>query len=104
MPNKTNRILATHAGTLPRPAALTQMIFARGDGKPYDQVALDALLTASVAAIVRQQIEAGIDCVNDGEFNKTTFSNYVRERMAGYEVRHYKPGEGPARLSIAARD
>ena len=98
------RILATHAGVLPRPADLTQMIFARAEGKPYDRVALDARLKDSVASIVRQQVEAGIDCVNDGELSKTTFSNYVRERMAGYEVRHYKPGEGPARLSIGARD
>ena len=42
------RILTTHAGALPRPAELREMIFARADGKPYDEAALAASLRQKI--------------------------------------------------------
>jgi len=45
---------------------------------------------------VRRQIACGIDSVNDGELGKTNFTNYVRERIAGIEMRDYRPGVDPA--------
>ena len=54
-----------------------------------------------MAEVVRRQVECGIDCVNDGELSKTNFTDYVRERIAGYEAR---PSSGVRRLSITARD
>jgi 5-methyltetrahydropteroyltriglutamate--homocysteine methyltransferase len=99
-----NRILTTHAGALPRAAELRELIFARAEGKPYDRNALSAKLKSEVAEVVRRQAGCGIDSVNDGEVGKTNFTNYVRERLAGFEMRDYRPGVDPAPLNITARD
>ena len=97
----TERILTTHAGSLPRPPELREMVVARTSGQSYDAAALDRRLTAAVADIVQQQLESGIDIVNDGELSKFNFTDYVRERISGYELR---PSSGRRRLSIIARD
>src|SRR5437763_7546484 len=96
-----DRILTTHAGSLPRPLDLRDMVIARTGGQPYDAAALDRRLTEAVAEVVKQQIECGLDIVNDGELSKFNFTDYVRERIAGYELR---PSSGRRRLSIIARD
>jgi 5-methyltetrahydropteroyltriglutamate--homocysteine methyltransferase len=96
-----DRILTTHAGSLPRPAALRDMVAAKAAGAPHDPAALDQLLRAAVGDVVRRQTECGIDVVNDGELSKTNFTDYVRWRIAGYEER---PSTGRRRLSITARD
>jgi len=97
----TDRILTTHAGSLPRPPDLRDMVVAKANDAPYDPIALDARLRSAVAEVVRQQAECGIDCVNDGELSKTNFTDYVRWRIAGYEAR---PTSNSRRLSITARD
>jgi methionine synthase II (cobalamin-independent) len=87
MKRNPDRILVTHAGALPRSEELRDLIFARADGKPYDAAALSAMLRRDVAAVVKKQIACGIDVVNDGELGKTNFTNYVRERVSGFEHR-----------------
>ncbi|HVB17967.1 MAG TPA: cobalamin-independent methionine synthase II family protein [Stellaceae bacterium] len=101
MDRSTDRILVTHAGSLPRPADLRAMVVARTAGQPYDQRALDALLPPAVAEVVHRQAECGVDIVNDGELSKFNFTDYVRERIAGYEAR---PNTGRRRLDMTARD
>lgn len=100
----TDRILTTHAGALPRPADLRELIVARGEGRPFDAAMLERRLRESVAETVDRQLECGVDSLNDGELSKTNFTNYVRERLSGFETRLFKPGEGPAPLSIASRE
>jgi 5-methyltetrahydropteroyltriglutamate--homocysteine methyltransferase len=97
----TDRILVTHAGSLPRPADLRAMVLAKSAGEPYDAAALDRRLAEAVAETVRRQQSCGIDVVNDGELSKYNFTDYVRLRIAGYETR---PSTGRRRLSIIARD
>jgi 5-methyltetrahydropteroyltriglutamate--homocysteine methyltransferase len=104
MIRSTDRIMTTHAGTLPRADALTKMVYARAGGRPYDAAALAEGVRAGVLEVVKKQLECGIDSVNDGELGKTNFTNYVQERMTGFETRPYVPGKGPGPLSIAARD
>ena len=70
----TDRILTTHAGALPRPPDLGEMVTARANGSPYDAAEFDARLKSAVADVVRRQAECGIDCVNDGELSKTNFT------------------------------
>jgi 5-methyltetrahydropteroyltriglutamate--homocysteine methyltransferase len=101
---KRNRILTTHAGSLPRSDELKALVFARAEGRPFDEEALAARLKDEVAGIVRKQLACGVDSVNDGELGKTNFNNYVRERLAGFESRPYVPGRSPKPLSIAGRD
>src|SRR5262245_24975422 len=47
---------------------------------------VDALQEAT-ARVVAQQAEAGIDIVNDGEYGKSSWANYVLDRMTGFEAR-----------------
>jgi len=97
----TDRIMTTHAGSLPRPADLRDVVVAKANGEAYDAGVLAARLKAAVTDVVRGQAECGIGCVNDGELSKTNFTDYIRWRMAGYVER---PSPGPRRLSITARD
>jgi 5-methyltetrahydropteroyltriglutamate--homocysteine methyltransferase len=97
----TDRILTTHAGSLPRPPDLREMVFAKSRGQAYDPAALERRLTSAVAEIVQQQIKSGLDSVNDGELSKSNFTDYVRARLAGYEDR---PAGERRRLEITARD
>jgi len=87
MPRSTDRIVTTHAGSLPRPDDVVDMIWAGIEGQPTDQAALDQRLESAVADIVRQQREAGIDVVSDGELSKPGFSNYINDRFTGFEGR-----------------
>jgi 5-methyltetrahydropteroyltriglutamate--homocysteine methyltransferase len=96
----TDRILTTHAGSLPRPGGLMDMVLARARGEAYDQGAFEVRLRSAVAD-VKRQVECGLDIVNDGELSKPNFTDYVSSRIAGCESR---PGSGDRRLSITACD
>ena len=104
MKRSTDRILATHAGSLPRSESLRTLIFDRAAKKPYDPAQLQRELRDGVAEVVRKQVACGMDIVNDGEIGKTNFTNYCRERIAGFESRTFAPGEGTPPHSISARD
>ncbi len=81
------RILTTHAGSLPRPDDLVDLIWARLDGQEVDQAALDERIDAAVTEVVEKQREVGVDVVSDGEMSKTGFSTYVNERFSGFAGR-----------------
>ncbi len=103
MKRSTDRILTTHAGSLPRPEDLRLMVAARSEGQPVDEAALAQRLKEAVADTVQKQVQSGVDIVNDGELGKTNFTNYVRERVGGIEHRPVKPGDAPPQL-IYGRD
>src|SRR5262249_25447300 len=86
MKRSTDRFLTTHVGSLPRPPDLLAMLLAREQGEPVDQNKFETRLRAAVAEIVRQQTELGIDVVDDGEFGKPGFVNYINERLGGFEI------------------
>ncbi|MGH9093998.1 MAG: epoxyalkane--coenzyme M transferase, partial [Acidimicrobiales bacterium] len=71
MKTSTERILTTHTGSLPRPAAL-------GDRRDPEAV------RAAVQETVRRQVDAGVDIVNDGEVSKPSYATYVTERLSGF--------------------
>jgi 5-methyltetrahydropteroyltriglutamate--homocysteine methyltransferase len=86
--NRSNdRILVTHAGSLPRPDDLAEMIWARIDGKPVDEAALQARIESAVADVVAKQHEVGVDIVSDGELSKPGFSTYIEDRFEGFAGR-----------------
>jgi 5-methyltetrahydropteroyltriglutamate--homocysteine methyltransferase len=99
MHRSTERFLTTHAGSLPRPEDLWDMLIAKDEGRPYDQAAFATRVRSAVAEVVRQQIACGIDIINDGEVSKRSFSTYVRERFSGCEERPPQPDERPAMIS-----
>lgn len=79
-----HRILTTHVGSLPRPGRLLSLMQARAAGEAVDAAALTREITDQVAAVVRRQVEAGIDLVSDGEFSKPSYATYVSERLTGF--------------------
>ena len=85
MQRSTDRILTTHVGALQRPQELSKAMTERGEWAP------DVLpeLRAAVAEVVARQEQAGIDVVDDGEFGKTLWMWYVRDRMDGIESREW---------------
>jgi len=93
MKRSTDRILTTHVGSLIRPPRLQELLRARQKAEGFDQKAHDQCLTQSVADVVQAQADAGIDVVSDGEFGKSiSWSQYVLERLSGFERRPFKPG------------
>jgi 5-methyltetrahydropteroyltriglutamate--homocysteine methyltransferase len=83
--NRGNRkILTTHTGSLPRPAALLPLLFANEAGT-VDPEALERAVQAAVVDVVRQQADAGIDVINDGEMGKISYASYVKDRLTGFE-------------------
>ncbi len=84
MRRSTDRILVSHAGTLPRPDDLAEMMAAG----PAQAEAFDKRVPSAVQEVVRKQAEIGVDIVNDGELAKRGgFSGYIRERLTGIEER-----------------
>jgi 5-methyltetrahydropteroyltriglutamate--homocysteine methyltransferase len=81
-----HRILTSHAGSLPRPQDLLEMNRARQSGQQIDEAKRTARITSAVPEVVKKQMDAGIDIVNDGEYGKTNFLNYVQERLGGFEL------------------
>jgi 5-methyltetrahydropteroyltriglutamate--homocysteine methyltransferase len=81
-----DRILTTHVGSLVRPAELLEAA-AEAKNRPDAQPKyLEAVRRATVDA-VRRQVDAGVDIVNDGEFGKSSWANYVLDRLTGFEAR-----------------
>jgi 5-methyltetrahydropteroyltriglutamate--homocysteine methyltransferase len=85
MKRSTDRILTTHTGSLPRPPDLTVMLEALDTGAATDPAAFEARVRRAVAEVVRAQVEAGVDIVNDGEQGKVGYSTYVRHRLTGFD-------------------
>ncbi|MBW8862035.1 MAG: cobalamin-independent methionine synthase II family protein [Acidobacteria bacterium] len=83
----TDRILTTHVGSLPRPDDLFDLMLDRMDGKPVDEKAYAARVREAVDASVRQQVDAGLDVVSDGEMGKPSFITYAAQRLDGVEKR-----------------
>src|SRR5262249_12909143 len=71
-------------GSLPRPEDLVRTMFAREEGVPVDGAALGARIRSGVAEIVRKQIDAGLDVIDDGELSKPSYATYVKDRLAGF--------------------
>ena len=78
-------IQTTHVGSLPRTQDVVDFIFAREHGKPFDQTAFDACMTAAVADTVGKQKQAGVDIVSDGETSKISYATYVKDRYTGFD-------------------
>jgi 5-methyltetrahydropteroyltriglutamate--homocysteine methyltransferase len=61
MKRSIDRILVSHAGSLPRPDDLREMLIARDGGQPYQQQEFNRRLRSVVAEVVGRQVQAGVD-------------------------------------------
>jgi 5-methyltetrahydropteroyltriglutamate--homocysteine methyltransferase len=86
MKRSESRILTTHVGSIPRPQQLRDLA-ANANESPEKKQQYENFLGDSVVEIVKMQAKAGIDIVNDGEFGKSSWANYILERITGFEHR-----------------
>jgi 5-methyltetrahydropteroyltriglutamate--homocysteine methyltransferase len=101
MRRSTNRIIVSHAGVLPRPDDLREMMLA-GDARADE---FNKRLPSAVKEVVQRQAKIGIDTGNDGELSKRDgFSGYPRARLSGLVVREFEPGQGPKPHDVQGRD
>jgi 5-methyltetrahydropteroyltriglutamate--homocysteine methyltransferase len=84
MIRSTERFLTTHTGSLPRPDDLVLSMYAKEEGAPVDGAGLAARVRSAVAEVVRRQVDAGIDIVNDGEMSKPSYATYIKDRLEGF--------------------
>src|SRR5947207_3447224 len=93
MNRSTEKILTTHSGSLIRTPAIIEGMKARTIGRPYDEAKLAADVHQGVCEVVRKQVDAGIDVVNDGELGRRGFTSYIHERLNGLEPRQPEPDD-----------
>jgi len=84
MKRSDTRFLTTHTGSLPRPDDFVRAMYAREEGVPIDGPALAARICAAVDDVVKKQVAAGVDVVNDGEMSKPSYATYVKDRLNGF--------------------
>jgi 5-methyltetrahydropteroyltriglutamate--homocysteine methyltransferase len=105
MRHSTDRILVSHAGNLPRPDYINELIDGglNRDGSLSDEYA--SRLPRAVTEIVDRQIELGVDIVNDGEYAKAgSYGGYIQDRMTGYSMVPADSSRPPKRAGTAERD
>ena len=86
MKRSEHRILTTHVGSLIRPQELRELA-ADSHQDPAKRELYHSALRNAVAEVVKQQARLGIDIVSDGEFGKSSWSNYILKRISGFEIR-----------------
>ncbi len=107
MKRSTDRILTTHVGSLPRPNDLMALY-----AQDAPDTELSPRLKSDVSAVVRDQTDAGIDIVNDGEFGKAmrasvdigAWWSYVYARLAGFEVSQTALAKGRAAWTFGSKE
>lgn len=84
MKTSTDRILTTHVGSLPRPAKVAEFLAKKEYAEGYDREAYDRCMADAVDQVVGEQLELGMDVVNDGEMSKTGYATYIQDRLSGF--------------------
>src|SRR5918994_7391489 len=109
-----DRVLTSHAGSLPRPEDLVALNRKRSEGDSSDEEGYQEALRAAVVDLVARQKAIGIDLVNDGEYGHSmghrydygSWRTYVFQRLSGLEIAEIgmfdlpqaAPKSGPVRL------
>jgi 5-methyltetrahydropteroyltriglutamate--homocysteine methyltransferase len=99
MKRSSDRIRTTHAGRLPVPAGCEDMPMRLFRGEKVDP----ATVAKGLDEVVSRQLDAGIDCIGDGEFWKARGFSYYSRHFTGIETRELKPGE-PASTRVFTRE
>jgi 5-methyltetrahydropteroyltriglutamate--homocysteine methyltransferase len=105
MRNSKDRILVSHAGNLPRPTELDELIDGGKATQGSNTGEYARRLPAAVEWIVDRQADLGVDIVNDGEYAKAgSYGGYIQERVTGYSMVPADPNRKPKRAGTAERD
>ena len=85
MKTRSDRILTTHVGSMPRSDAVCAALLAKEHGELRDEGAFDALMKESVREVVALQASLGLDIVSDGETSKIGYATYIKDRNTGFD-------------------
>ena len=108
MRNSSDRILTSHAGSLPRPDELVAANAQREAGK-IDEAVFQKKLTESVADVVKRQVATGIAVPGDGEYGKSMGSkinyrawwSYSFTRLSGLRIENVNRDTMPVHRSTS---
>ena len=89
-----HRILTTHVGSLPRSAAVVDLLLKRENGEPYDAATFRTTMAGAVDALVARQVVTGIDIPSDGETSKIGYATYIKDRLSGFA------GDSPRQIAL----
>ena len=87
-------ILTTHVGSLPRSAAVVDLLMRRENGEPYDADEFRITMAAAVDAQIARQVATGIDIPSDGETAKIGYATYIKDRLSGFG------GDSPRQIAL----
>ena len=105
MRQSTDRILVSHAGNLPRPSHLNELIEGGVSLEAAAGAEYHRRLPRAVQYVVEQQVLLGVDIVNDGEFAKAgSYGGYMVDRVTGYSTMPEDPARPPKRAGTSERD
>lgn len=104
MRRSTTHILSTHGGNLPLPGKLTKLLTNASE----HEADIATELPKAVDWVVKQQMDCGVDIINDGEFVKAahpgTYAAYIHDRISGYTMVDRPADLQPKRAFTAERD
>jgi 5-methyltetrahydropteroyltriglutamate--homocysteine methyltransferase len=104
MRHSTERFRSTHGGNLPRPAGFDALL--QQGSVVTAEVAAE--LPGAVQWVVDTQLDCGVDVINDGEYVKAagggSYSGYIHQRVAGWEVLPVDPAKPPKRDGVGGRE
>lgn len=98
MRTSSSRILTTHVGSLPRSDAVVGLLERREHDAHAALPQFNEAIRKAVAAVVRRQVQIGIDVVSDGETSKISYATYVKDRLTGFS------DEGPTAAAMPHLD
>ena len=105
MKKSLTHIRTSHVGRLPAPKGWEDMPARLANADLTDPEAIAAEVTPAIAETVKKQVEAGIDCIGDGEFWTARSLAHYTAHFTGIEARPVAPGEPPTtRHSTRQRD
>jgi len=90
----TDRILTTHVGSLPRSAAVVELLLKRENGEPYETTPFWKTMADAVDTLVARQVATGIDIPSDGETSKIGYATYIKDRLSGFD------GDSPRQVAL----
>ncbi|HLZ26191.1 MAG TPA: cobalamin-independent methionine synthase II family protein [Chloroflexota bacterium] len=85
MKRSTDRILTTHAGSLPRPREILDLVEGRDQREVSATPGAEKVIGEAVMSVVHKQVQTGIDVATDGEMGRVGFSSYATERLTGFD-------------------
>jgi 5-methyltetrahydropteroyltriglutamate--homocysteine methyltransferase len=98
MASESPRIHTTHVGSLPRSAAVADLLVRREQGEPYSAELFDTVMADAVDKVVGRQVKVGIDVVSDGETAKIGYATYIKDRLTGFD------GDNPRQAALDLQD